>query len=664
MTKKKRKVGLDDHLKDQGAGSIEELETMKPEFRPEFRLDEQKGVYFLPVDADGNGKDEQWICSPLEITVKTRDTSGENWGYLLTFTDCDGKIKSWTLPAEMLKGSGEDMRGVLLSKGLRITSNFHARQKLVTYIQITEPKNKRRAICTDRTGWYGRKLFVLPEQTIGEQKGEVVLFQSTAVEALSPFSEKGTVEQWRHKVAAKCAGNSRLIFAVSCACAGPLLNLANTESGGINFVGATSTGKTTALDVAASFWGNPDTYKQSWRATDNGLEGIAAIFNDALLPLDEMGQIDARKVGEIAYMLANGQGKNRANKSGAARGKKSWRLLFLSSGENGLVEHMKTAGLSAKAGQEIRLVDVPADAGAGMGLFENIHGAESPSRFADMLRQVSRDYYGAAGVAYLEKIVASLDSLPKHIEGYRREFNREYVPGKATGQIERAAGRFSLVAAAGELATAYGLTGWETGAALWAAGQCFKAWLDSWGPGAKEEQRLLEKVREFFEKHGESRFTPLCGEDEEDRPFFYSTTREKVYHDRATINRAGFRQEQAGGGTEYFVLPEAFKEICSGFSPKWAAKVLADKGIISCDGQGKTSQSRNLPGMRKTRCYYFTAGLWNTEPEHLEHLGKTGCSESVLLEMEELRQVGCVGTPGTRGTPENINPTVLEAFET
>jgi putative DNA primase/helicase len=652
MGKRKRKIALDDHLME--ADGIEELETMKPEFRPEFRYDRKRGVYHLPVDANGEPKDEQWICSPLEIIAKTRNTSGENWGYLLTFTDCDGRLKCWTLPAEMLKGSGEDMRGILLSKGLRITTNFSLRQKLATYIQVTEPKDKRRAICTDQTGWYGEKLFVLPEQTIGEQAGEVVLFQRSEVEALNPFSEKGTVEQWRHEVAAKCACNSRLLFAASCSFGAPLLNQANTESGGFNIVGGTSTGKTTALYVAASLWGNPDTYKQSWRATDNGLEGIAARYNNVLLPLDEMGQIEARKVGEVAYMLANEQGKNRANKNGAARGRKSWRLLFLSSGEIGIADHMKTAGIIAKAGQEIRLVDIPADAGAGMGLFEKIHGAESPSRFADELRRVSCDYHGAVGVAWLEKIIADHSTIPGLIEGYRREFCQRYVPKNATGQIARVAGRFSLVAAAGELASYYGFTGWEAGAAIWGAGECFKSWLDSWGPGAKEEQRLLEKVREFFEKHGESRFTPMKS-TVSDTP--------ELDTERVTLNRAGFRQEHAGGGTEYFVLPEAFKEICGGFTAAWAAKVLADKGVISRDGQGKTSQSKNIPGMGKTRCYHFTGELWNTDTEHLEHLEKTGCSENIPLEKEELHQVKYPGTPGTPGTPENINPEVLEVIE-
>jgi len=600
---------------------------MKSEHRPEFRSDKKRGIYYLPVDNDGNPLTEQWICSPLQIIAKTRDGSSENWGYLLSFTDSDGKAKNWTLPAEMLKGSCEEMRGILLSKGLRITTNFNLRQKLASYIQVTEPRDKRRAICTDRTGWHEGNLFVLPDQTIGEQTGEVVLFQCAAVGACNPFSVKGTIEEWQEEVAALCAGNARLLFAVSCSFAGPLLALTDTENGGLHFVGDTSTGKTSALDAGASVWGNPDTFCQSWRATDNGLEGIAASYNDVLLPLDELAEMDPRKAGQVAYMLANGQGKGRANKNGAAQDRKYWCLLFLSSGEIGLADHMKTAGMSAKAGQEIRLADIPADAGAGMGMFQDIHGTESASRFADMLKDASRNYHGAVGVAYLEEIAAYQTCLTEIIANYRQEFCRKYVPENASGQIQRAAARFSLVAAAGELATAYELTGWQAGASIWGAGQCFKAWLDSWGPGAKEEQRLLQQVRAFFEKNGESRFTPMKGNP--DTP--ESDT------DRATINRAGFRREQDGGGTEYFVLPEAFREICSGFDHRRAAKILADSGIILRDGEGKNTQSKTLPGMgKKIRCYHFTARIWNTDPEHQEHREKTGCSRSSQPETSEL----------------------------
>lgn len=112
------------------------------------------------------------------------------------------------------------------------------------------------------------------------------------------------------------SGNSRLTFAVSVAFASPLLHLIEMESGGFHYRGTTSSGKTSALAMAGSVCGSPE-YLQRWRATDNGLEGIALSHCDAILTLDELKMIDARIADESAYMLANGSAKVRANQNGA-----------------------------------------------------------------------------------------------------------------------------------------------------------------------------------------------------------------------------------------------------------------------------------------------------------------------------------------------------------
>jgi hypothetical protein len=70
-------------------------------------------------------------------------------------------------------------------------------------------------------------------------------------------------------------------------------------------------------------------------------------------------------------------------------------LLFLSSGEVSLADKMAEIGKRSKAGQEVRLVDIPADAGAGKGAFEELHGAVSAGAFAEELRQATQQYYGA-----------------------------------------------------------------------------------------------------------------------------------------------------------------------------------------------------------------------------------------------------------------------------
>src|SRR5262249_10783358 len=137
--------------------------------------------------------------------------------------------------------------------------------------------------------------------------------------------------------------------------------------------------KTTALHVAGSVWGGGTVasgYVRSWRATANGLEGVALGHCDTLLCLDELSQLAAREAGEVAYMLANGAGKSRSSRDGSARRAARWRALFLSSGEFGLADKVAEDGRGRKlaAGQQVRIVDLSADAGAGMGMFEELHG--------------------------------------------------------------------------------------------------------------------------------------------------------------------------------------------------------------------------------------------------------------------------------------------------
>jgi putative DNA primase/helicase len=55
--------------------------------------------------------------------------------------------------------------------------------------------------------------------------------------------------------------------------------------------------------------------------------------------LDEMGQVDSKEAGEIAYLLANGQANLRSSWQGRSlRSVMQFRVLFLSTGEIGLSE--------------------------------------------------------------------------------------------------------------------------------------------------------------------------------------------------------------------------------------------------------------------------------------------------------------------------------------
>ncbi len=251
----------------------------------------------------------------MTVEAFTRDQDGGGWGYYLAFADPLGHQKNWAMPARMLSADGGEYRATLLNMGLRIATTPRARNLLTQYLQSRTPAEF--ASCTDRIGWHGRA-FVLPRETItsGDDAERIVFQSDNPIE--NTFKAKGTPEQWRDRVGVLCVGNSRMVFAVACAFAGPLLRPAGMESGGFHYRGDSSSGKTTALKLAASVYGGAS-YLQRWRATDNALEAIAAQHCDGLLILDELAQIDPKTAGECAYMLANEQGKARATRTGTPR---------------------------------------------------------------------------------------------------------------------------------------------------------------------------------------------------------------------------------------------------------------------------------------------------------------------------------------------------------
>ena len=266
-------------------------------------------------------------------------------------------------------------------------------------------------------------------------------------------------------------GNPLLVLALSASFAGPMLSRCNSEGGGIHYVGDSSTGKTTAIEAACATWGGPS-YRRSWRATANGMEGAAALFNDCLLALDEISECDPREVGAIVYALGNGLGKQRAGRTGNARAVTRWRCFVLSSGERTVATTMLEGGSRAKAGQAVRLLDIPS--ARSFGAWDTLHGMPSGTAFSDALKRAAATHHGHAGRAFLEKLTRDTRDFGALLERFKGL--ADFSADGAEGQDKRAAGRFALLALAGEAATEYGLTSWPEGEATTAAAEGFRVW--------------------------------------------------------------------------------------------------------------------------------------------------------------------------------------------
>lgn len=580
------------------------------------------GVWQQGIDQDGKQKSPEWICSRLNVDALTRDQDGGGWGYLLTFADPLHHAKQWAMPSRMLAGDGGEYRATLLNMGLRIATTPRARNLLTQYIQTRTPEEF--ASCTDRIGWHNGRAFVLPRETIGDGAERIVFQSDNAVE--NTFRSKGTAEQWRERVGELCIGNTRLAFAVACAFAGPLLRPAGMESGGFHYRGDSSSGKTTALKLAASVYGGAS-YLQRWRSTDNALEATAAQHSDCLLILDELAQIDPKTAGECAYMLANEQGKARATRNGTPRARQAWRLLFLSAGELGLADHMAEGMKRTRTGQEVRMADIPADAGMGLGAFEELHGHAGGAAFAKHVTHQAQAVYGAPGRAWLEWLTTNADALKASIRKSADALAAQLIPKDASGQVERVGARFALVGAAGELATAAGLTGWPAGESDAAAHACFNAWLAArGGVGNGEVVAMLRAVRRFLETHGEGRFSMWhrSADDHAPKTLQRAGVRRMLNADGEPIktnsqhgSEFGDRMPAAlgeGVSFEYFILAETFRaEVCQGFDYQAVARVLVEHGCLTPDGGRPFDCRPRLPGLGHATCYRVTPAIFGLD---------------------------------------------------
>jgi putative DNA primase/helicase len=517
------------------------------------------------------------------VTALSRDEAGGNWGSQVCFNDPDGRTHCFSIPASAFAGDASVVLQMLMHAGLKLRNQKPNTRNAVIEL-LTQWRPSARARSVETLGWtHDCRAFVLGDgRTLGDPS---VVFQTTsnAAGVAAEMHTRGSLEYWQSSVSKFCVGNPLLICAVSAALAGPLLDLIDIEGGGVHWRGRSSVGKTTVQKMAASVWGSPK-FMQTWRATANGLEGVAAVSNSTCLVLDEISQVSGKEAGQVAYMLANGHGKLRADRSGAARHRLSWRMLFLSSGEMDLAAKVAESGGHTQAGQEVRLLNVPVD-GRIHGVFDELHGAADGAEFSDRLVNAAANTYGTAGPAFVEWLMADQPKAAATARDAieRLEAGADLTHGvmKADGQVKRALRRFAVIATAGELATKAGITGWPHGAATRAVLDLFGIWLDARG-GTKpaEDRDAIERTRTFLTRHGDSRFQRLTSDSD-------GTVHIGYPHD-IIHNRAGWKDK-----THFWIASDVWgREVHAGASAQDAARALRAAGLLTTDNTGEGRDAR------------------------------------------------------------------------
>ena len=529
------------------------------------------------------------ISAPVEILGRSRDPSGLSWGRWLRWRDPDGRTHTLHVNDAALHGDPASLCSTLADMGLHIDRAYQ--RPFVSYLGGC--KTESRVTIVKRTGWHdigGGTVFVLPDETIGPHGAETVILDASAT---GPYERKGNLKGWQENIAKPAGEHLLCVLAISTALAGVLLHLAGQEGGGVHFWGGSSKGKTTVLQIIATVWGKGSTsggYMRSWRATANGLEGAAASATDTALILDELGQVEGREAGAAIYGLSNGSGKARADRSGSLREPKTWRVLTISSGEipvESKLSEDKTK--KPRAGQMVRMLDVPIT--RDFGVFDHDAGGDA-SKLAKDFKHAALQDYGHAGPEFIRRIVADgAGDVGEDVRQAVAEFITATVPAGSDGQIDRAAQRLGLIAAAGELAVMFGLLPWRVGLAREAAAWALDQWIGGRGGiEPMEVRQAIEQVRGHIEKYGDSRFD--SPDNSEASPVNF---------------RLGWRRGD-GEAREWLIPSENWKgEICAGINATDAARVLCERGMLKRGNEGFSIVTK-ISG-RATRVFCLTSKI-------------------------------------------------------
>ncbi|EDO3727733.1 DUF927 domain-containing protein [Salmonella enterica] len=567
------------------APKTEAGDELKP--RVESRDD---GVFWVTPKVDKETGEiinpETWLCSPIEVVGSGSD-GAERYLVLRWRSPRGHEDITRAIPCADI-GERDGWRS-LKAGGVNVTTKNTFRAILADWLQQCGAGQEWRISHT--SGWH-HGAYVMPDgEVIGEPETPILFNGRSA--AAGGYAVTGTAESWRNSVARLACGNPSMMLGVAASMAAPLIGLVGADGFGVHLFEQSSAGKTTTANIASSVWGVPDALRLTWYGTALGIANEAEAHNDGLLPLDEIGQgSNARDVATSAYTLFNGAGKLQGAKEGGNRELKRWRTVAVSTGEMDIETFLSAGGLKVKAGQLVRLLNIPMEKAT------VFNGQPNGKAHADALKEAWLDNHGAAGREWVKWLAAHQQEAKQAVRDAQERW-RGLIPADYGEQVHRVAERFAILEAA--LVLSCHVTGWSEQASRDAIQHSFNAWVKEFGTGNKEHQQIIEQCEAFLNAYGFSRYLPYPESDPRDLPI---------------KELAGYRtgSQSSDEAFKFYTFPAAFEqEIASGFNPRQFAKALASAGMLEAgdNGRHKKKALRRMGG--KQHVFYVLMFSPDTE---------------------------------------------------
>ncbi|ARJ38655.1 hypothetical protein SporoP8_07100 [Sporosarcina ureae] len=299
----------------------------------------------------------------------------------------------------------------MANKGL--SSNDRNARYLIEYFDLFLEKNRlKRSLVVSHLGYVGNH-FVHP---MLESNFRIVPPDEGEMQRLNAIQNKGTSREWIENVLEPLYDNPKALFPVVSSFASILFKEHGLTPILVDISGISSSGKTTVQKACASVCGKPSGYISSMLTTKIAIERMAAFLNAFPLILDDTNTAqDPRALQQMIYMFGNGTGKMRGSLEGS-RGTSSWQSVFITTGENNILEYTNSQGSAARV--------IP---------ITNFKFANKSAEYFSALNQNVERYYGSIGMEFLQR----WQQHSERFKGRLNELEQSYQSSATNNNVMR-----------------------------------------------------------------------------------------------------------------------------------------------------------------------------------------------------------------------------------
>lgn len=354
----------------------------------------------------------------------------------------------------------------LMNGGYRMPTEDISRDDVFSYLRTPARVSYRIVL---RTGHVEGAYVRGDGRVVGKvADGTKILYRPANAPRFAYPARGGSIEGWRTEVAAPALCSNRMVFAISVSLAALLIEPLSGESGVFHFFSQKSSiGKSVLEMVALSVHGRARREDlPHWDVTGTGLDELAAEHCDRVLVLDDTGRLSpnpvkaAEKARKTAFKIASGIGRIRSSWFGRQGNQCRWRIYVISSGEQGISELAIQAGKKRLKGDEVRMIDIPAEGSEAFGVFESVPEGKTSAELVGQVEEGCRTHYGHPQRLFLKLMRRDLQATILTANSYRNRFIKmAQVPD--IGWERRFAQRFAIAYAAGRLGIEHGILPWK-----------------------------------------------------------------------------------------------------------------------------------------------------------------------------------------------------------